>query len=76
MQAAVTNFGLRTYADILGDSASADTWKLDAALQALATERASSASLGGELAPHSVGSGEEHEHVEGLAAVEDMQHSS
>jgi hypothetical protein len=44
----VTNFGLRTYADILGSGASADTHKLDAALQALAAERASSASLGGE----------------------------
>ena len=44
----MTNFGLRTYADILGGGASADTRKLDAALQALAADRASSASLGGE----------------------------
>ena len=63
MQAAVTNFGLRTYADILGAGASADTRKLDAALQALTAERANSASLGGEPL-HSFH--DSHEHVQVL----------
>lgn len=46
-QAAVTNFGLRTYADILGPGPEVDAGKLDAALEALTAQRSASGSQEG-----------------------------